>query len=89
MSLKFLWIVHGWLRDPALSVCGTENVSTRAAPVSEVQRLGHELAALDERIAALRSTERREAFAQVQGRIDQFVLTRHEVFGLAAETGLP
>ncbi|MCA8277349.1 hypothetical protein LGN17_33215 [Burkholderia sp. AU30280] len=39
---------------------------------------------VDERIEALRSTERREALAQVQGLIDQFVLTRREVFDMAA-----
>ncbi|MCP1107740.1 H-NS histone family protein [Serratia nevei] len=56
----------------------------RCAATSEVQRLRHELAALDERIEAVRSTERREALAQVQGLIDQFVLTRREVFDTAA-----
>ncbi|WP_185634158.1 H-NS histone family protein [Burkholderia contaminans] len=56
----------------------------RCAATSEVQRLRHELAVLDERIVALRSTERREALEQVQGLIDQFVLTRREVFDTAA-----
>lgn len=40
---------------------------------------------LDDRIEALCSTERREALAQVQGLIDQFVLTRREVFGSATD----